>query len=65
MNEKKIMEIAILISAVFALLGVYWKITDKPAPQPHPPAIEQQGGSNNIQLSGSENTIPVSQQERE
>ena len=65
MNRKKTMEVALLISAIFALLSVYWKFTDQPSPQPQPPAMEQQRGSNNNQLSGSENSLQVSQQERE
>jgi hypothetical protein len=65
MNEKHILAIAALISAIAALFGVFWKKNDQPAPQPQPAAMAQQGGSNNIQLSGSGNTIQVSQQERE
>lgn len=49
MNQKKVMGIALIISAVFAMLGIYWNITDPPAPQPQPPAMTQQGGSENLE----------------
>lgn len=49
MNQKKVMGIALILSAVFAVLGIYWNITDPPAPQPQPATMTQQGGSANLE----------------
>jgi hypothetical protein len=62
MDRKKVMGIALIISAVFALLSVYWNITDPPAPQPQQPAMTQQNGSENLETfpSVSERTSELS-----
>lgn len=67
MNPKKILSLAALISAIAALLGVFYKKNESPPPpqihvQPQPPAMNQ-GGANNIQIAGSGNSLHVSQKE--